>query len=137
MPGVAFFYLGQGGKTLLRFLQSGPTRLGFAQRLRKTGSMLFALGNLRIDFDHGCGMAITAATGERRPTATLDLRIDYMRPAASRAGVTVEAHCYHMTRSIAFVRAHAWDADPADPIATAQAAFMLAGPIGPGTGGPA
>ena len=54
-----------------------------------------------------------------------------------RAGVTVEAHCYHMTRSIAFVRAHAWDADPADPIATAQAAFMLAGPIGPGTGGPA
>jgi hypothetical protein len=42
-----------------------------------------------------------------------------------------------MTRSIAFVRAHAWDADPADPIATAQAAFMLAGPAGPGTGGAA
>ena len=98
---------------------------------------VIASGVVTSLLDHCCGMAITAATGERRPTATLDLRIDYMRPAASRAGVTVEAHCYHMTRSIAFVRAHAWDADPADPIATAQAAFMLAGPIGPGTGGPA
>ena len=98
---------------------------------------VIASGVVTSLLDHCCGMAITAATGERRPTATLDLRIDYMRPAASRAGVTVEAHCYHMTRSIAFVRAHAWDADPADPIATAQAAFMLAGPAGPGTGGAA
>ena len=82
-------------------------------------------------------MAITATTGERRPTATLDLRIDYMRPAAARAGVTVEAHCYHTTRSIAFVRAHAWDADPADPIATAQAAFMLTPAPAPTSGGAA
>jgi acyl-coenzyme A thioesterase PaaI-like protein len=48
-----------------------------------------------------------------------------MRPAAPRAGVTAEAHCYKLTRSIAFVRAQAWDADPADPIATVQAAFVL------------
>jgi acyl-coenzyme A thioesterase PaaI-like protein len=48
-----------------------------------------------------------------------------MRPAAAKSGVTAEAHCYKLTRSIAFVRAQAWDADPADPIATAQAAFVL------------
>ena len=35
------------------------------------------------------------------------------------------AHCYKLTRSIAFVRAVAWDVDPADPVATAQAAFAL------------
>ena len=76
--------------------------------------------------DHTCGMAISAAAGaEPFSTATLDLRIDYMRPAAPRAGVTAEAHCYKVTRTIAFVRAQAWDADPADPIATVQAAFVI------------
>lgn len=76
--------------------------------------------------DHTCGLAIAAAAKTiAYTTATLDLRIDYMRPAAPRAGVTAEAHCYKLTRSIAFVRAQAWDADPADPVATAQAAFVL------------
>jgi len=79
--------------------------------------------------DHTCGLAITSAA-ETVPfsTATLDLRIDYMRPAAPKHGVTAEAHCYKVTRSIAFVRAQAWDADPSDPIATVQAAFVLNGP---------
>jgi uncharacterized protein (TIGR00369 family) len=77
--------------------------------------------------DHCCGLAITsrALEGGFLSTATLDLRIDYMRPAAPRADVTATAHCYKLTRSIAFVRAHAFDTDPQDPIATAQAAFVL------------
>lgn len=75
--------------------------------------------------DHTCGLAIRAVSADPFPTATLDLRIDYLRAAAPRAGVTAEAHCYKVTRLIAFVRATAWDADPDDPIATAQAAFIL------------
>jgi len=76
--------------------------------------------------DHTCGLAVASAAHTFPfSTATLDLRIDYMRPAAPRAGVVAEAHCYKLTRSIAFVRAQAWDADPNDPIATAQAAFVL------------
>jgi uncharacterized protein (TIGR00369 family) len=78
--------------------------------------------------DHVCGLAIisTARDGTTPfSTATLDLRIDYMRAAAPRADVTASAHCYKLTRTIAFVRAHAYDADPEDPIATAQAAFIL------------
>ena len=48
-----------------------------------------------------------------------------MRPAAPRAGVVAEAHCYKLTRTIGFVRAEAWDVDRSDLVATAQAAFVL------------
>ncbi len=51
-----------------------------------------------------------------------------MRPAAPRADVTCEAHCYKLTRTIAFVRATAFDVDRDDPVATAQAAFMVKRP---------
>ena len=81
--------------------------------------------------DHTCGLAISSAAASASGmfgTATLDLRIDYMRPARPRMGVTVEAHCYKLTRTIGFVRAEAWDEDRNDPIATAQAAFALTGP---------
>jgi uncharacterized protein (TIGR00369 family) len=75
--------------------------------------------------DHTCGMAILSTQSAAFSTATLDLRIDYMRAAAPRAGVTAEAHCYKLTRTIAFVRAEAWDVDRSDLIATAQGAFVL------------
>ena len=77
--------------------------------------------------DHVCGLAIISTATSAAPfsTATLDLRIDYMRAAAPRADITAHAHCYKLTRNIAFVRAHAFDTDPDDPIATAQAAFVL------------
>lgn len=78
--------------------------------------------------DHVCGLAVKADGDKMFSTATLDLRIDYMRPAAPRAGVVAEAHCYKVTRTIAFVRAQAYDHDRTDPIATAQAAFVINGP---------
>jgi uncharacterized protein (TIGR00369 family) len=77
--------------------------------------------------DHACGLAIRAAAENVAGMATLDLRIDYMRPAAPRRGVVARAHCYKLTRSIAFVRATAYEDDPADPVATAQGAFALSG----------
>ncbi|WP_293404620.1 PaaI family thioesterase [Phenylobacterium sp.] len=88
---------------------------------------VIAGGVITALLDHVCGLAVTSRSleGGFLSTATLDLRIDYMRPAAPRADVTANAHCYKLTRNIAFVRAHAFDADPEDPIATAQAAFIL------------
>ena len=86
---------------------------------------VIASGVVTALLDHTCGLAINSAIGAPTPIATLDLRIDYMRPAAPRTGVTAEAHAYRLTRTIGFVRAEAWDVDRGDLVATAQAAFML------------
>ena len=75
--------------------------------------------------DHASGQAVHAAMETWTSIATLDLRIDYMRAARPRAGVVARADCFRRTRQIAFVRAVAHDGDPDDPIAAAQAAFML------------
>ncbi len=80
--------------------------------------------------DHACGQAVMAALGAPTPIATLDLRIDYMRAAEPGLDIFARAHCYKLTRSVAFVRATAYDRDVEDPVATAQAAFMLTGPVG-------
>lgn len=88
---------------------------------------IIAGGVVTTLLDHVCGMAALAAI-HHYGAPTLDLRIDYMRPAAPRSSVVAEAHCYKLTRSIAFVRAQAYDDRGGEPIATAQAAFMLPEP---------
>jgi uncharacterized protein (TIGR00369 family) len=75
--------------------------------------------------DTACGCAVMAASPKLRSTATLDLRSDYMRPAAAGETVFCRAECYRLTRSIGFARAAAYLADPADPVATAQGSFIL------------
>lgn len=75
--------------------------------------------------DTACGAAVLSMPTRLDRTATLDLRIDYMRPATVGQTVRAEAECYRMTRSIAFVRAVAYHEDADDPIAAAAGAFML------------
>lgn len=88
-------------------------------------TQVIASGVVTALIDQTCGLAINSAVDTPMAIATLDLRIDYLRPAAPRSGITAEANCYRLTRSIGFVRAQAWDTDPSDLVATAQAAFML------------
>lgn len=75
--------------------------------------------------DESCGMAVQLALDGTRAIATLDLRIDYQKPATP--GVDLKAHsvCYRVTRSIAFVRATAYQESEDDPVATATTCFMV------------
>jgi uncharacterized protein (TIGR00369 family) len=86
---------------------------------------IIAGGLVTALLDQVCGLAVQAALPAFSPIATLDLRIDYMRAARPRAGIVARADCFRRTRQIAFVRAIAHDGDPDDPVAAAQAAFML------------
>lgn len=75
--------------------------------------------------DESCGMAVQLALDGTRAIATLDLRIDYQKPATP--GLDIKAHsvCYRTTRSIAFVRSTAYQDSEDDPVATATACFMI------------
>ena len=56
--------------------------------------------------------------------ATLDLRVDYLRPATPGKTVVGHGECYRLTRSIAFVRGQAHDGDPSNPLAHVAGTFM-------------
>lgn len=75
--------------------------------------------------DHAGGLAVWVALKGFQPIATLDLRVDYMRAAEPGADLLAEARCYRLTHSIGFVRAWAFETSPDDPVAAAQAAYMI------------
>ena len=75
--------------------------------------------------DESCGMAVQLALDGARAIATLDLRIDYQKPATPGLDIRAHAICTRVTRSIAFVRSTAYQESEDDPVATATACFMI------------
>src|SRR5215471_13589239 len=75
--------------------------------------------------DESCGMAVQLALDGTRAIATLDLRIDYQKPATPGLAIRAHSLCTRVTRSIAFVRATAYQGAESDPVATATACFMI------------
>lgn len=75
--------------------------------------------------DTVCGLAVITAPDEPSRVATLDLRIDYLRPASPQRDLFARAEVYKLTRHVAFLRAEAYEDDPRDLVAAASGTFMF------------
>jgi acyl-coenzyme A thioesterase PaaI-like protein len=71
------------------------------------------------------GMAVVAKSKRMVRQATLDLRIDYLRPAEPGKTVIGRAEVTKLTRAVAFVKGIAHDGDPDDPVALMTASYMF------------
>ena len=116
----------------LRFVAGGPDWCEFAidydrRLVSDAGTGILASGPIVSLMDTAAGFAVWARRGKFAPQATLDLRLDYLRPSRPGHAVTGRAECYRLTRRIAFVRGIAHDGDPDDPVAHLAATYMMLG----------
>ena len=70
------------------------------------------------------GVAVFGKLANFEPIATLDLRMDYLRPALRDKPLHGRAECYRVSSHIAFVRASVWQDDEQQPVAQSQSVFM-------------
>jgi uncharacterized protein (TIGR00369 family) len=76
--------------------------------------------------DSACGLGVIAALEKPRPVATLDLRIDYLKPAEAGRDLFCRSVCYRVAQQVAFARATAFHLGEEDaPVAAALGSFML------------
>jgi uncharacterized protein (TIGR00369 family) len=124
--GRTAFLVALGGE-LVEFKKGiGRLRLPWSEKLvgnPETG--VVHGGVITAMLDQACGMAIGSALDTPMGMATLDLRIDYMKPATPREDILIESECLKITHEIAFARARAFHTSLEDPIAIATGTFML------------
>ena len=88
-------------------------------------SGVIASGPIISLMDMATSLAVWIRLGRFRHQATLDLRVDYLRPATPRMTIVGRGECYRTTRSVGFVRGLAHDGDAADPVAHVSGTFMF------------
>ncbi len=96
-----------------------------AELAGNAGSGVLHGGVITTVLDATCGLSVISALARPATIATLDLRIDYLKPATPGEPIIAAGHCYKVTRNVCFVRAQAYHDDPEDPIAHCAASFMI------------
>jgi uncharacterized protein (TIGR00369 family) len=122
--------VGHGGALGILYVAHGEDwvelGLDYAEKLvgvRETG--VLASGPIVSLMDMATSMAIWVRLGRFRHQATLDMRVDYLRPATPGRRIHGRGECYRVTKSVGFVRGLAHDGDAADPVAHVTGSFMF------------
>jgi uncharacterized protein (TIGR00369 family) len=114
----------------LRALERGPGRLVYEMPYAEnivgdpaTGEVHeFAITTL---IDAACATAVQTKLEKNQRTATLDLRVDFMRKSGAGRAVLCEAEVLRIDEATATVRAVAHEGDKGDPLAIATGSFAV------------
>lgn len=113
---------------VLESIGDGRAEISMAYDVRLIGDPatgVIAGGAVSALMDTASGAAVMCHPAGPVSTATLDLRIDYMRSATPGQTIRARAHCHHVTRSVAFVSVTATDDDESRPVAMGNGAFTV------------
>lgn len=124
---------GHGGRLGLAYHAHGPEWVEMIlpwspDLIGDVDRQVLASGPIIALMDVATSIAVWAKRDAFVPHATLDLRVDYLRPARTGQAVIGRGECYRITRAIAFIRGQAHDGDPADPIAHVAGTYMTLDP---------
>ena len=115
---LGLLYRAQGPDWVELALPYNPEQIGDPE------SGVIASGPILSMMDMATSLSVWLKLGTFCSHATLDLRVDYLRPATPGKTIIGRGECYRITRSIAFVRGQAHDGDPDDPLAHVAGTFM-------------
>ena len=130
----AFFELarriGHGRALGLEFRDSGENWAELALPWREDlvgvpESGILASGAIVSLIDTASGTSVWVKLDTFRPIVTVDLRLDYLRPAVRGETIIARCECVKLARRIAFVRGIAHGGDESRPIALSAATFMI------------
>ena len=122
--------VGHGRALGMEFSSAGENwaQLGLPWREELVGvpeGGILATGAIVSLIDTASGISVWTALGKFQPLVTLNLRLDYLRPAVRGETVFARCECSKLTRRIAFTRGIAHGGDPDRPIAYSSGTFML------------
>ncbi len=131
-PQLTPYLAGIGGEMLEISAERALARVPYAPHLIGDPATGVVHGGVVTGLlDHTSGMAVFGKLRSPMPIATLDLRIDYMKPATPGAAIFAEARCLKVTHEIAFVRGAAFHDDASDPFALCTGTFILIRGVSP------
>ena len=124
--------VGHGGALGIHYVAHGAdwVELGLEYSEKLVGiseTGVIASGPIISLMDMATSMAIWVKLNRFRHQATLDMRVDYLRPATPGRRIHGRGECYRVTNSVGFVRGLAHDGDAADPVAHVTGTFMFTG----------